>query len=128
MECPIGCQLAISTPLKNVGDGTYVPMASYCDRKGGYFKEHMSICQAHLKTRAVCQFYTMLISINVYWDNDTDIMMVCGRQKMGRPLSDAQPLHGLEGQAMACISHNEVDQLPRIESPSFGDRSLTRSV
>ena len=41
----------------------------------------------------------------------------------GRENADAdenpQPLHGLEGQCAACVSHNTIDQLPELNIPTL---------
>lgn len=114
----IALQLAIRHPEKVEAMVLMCPWAS-CDRKGEAIFKHMMHAKAHLRPEQFANFIQLLIFHKSTWDNDTEYDGLLEGQNGAALEAMPQPLHGLEGQAYACISHNVVNQLPQIESPSL---------
>ncbi|NNE76615.1 MAG: alpha/beta hydrolase [Pricia sp.] len=110
----IALQLAIRHPKKVKAMVLMCPWAS-CDAKGEAIFKHMMHAKAHLRPEQFSNFVQLLIFHKSTWDQDYDGLL--DGQKEAAAESNPQPLHGLEGQAYACISQNIVDQLDKIDSP-----------
>ncbi len=79
--------------------------------------EHMKACKAHLDNRQFLEWIQLLIFTKPHWDDDGAYEgLLAGRQAFDEnPLP--QPLHGLCGQAAACVEHNVLDRLGEIRQP-----------
>lgn len=90
---------------------------SECDRYAKSIFEHMKVCKAHLDNRQFLEWIQLLIFTKPFWDNDEAYEgLVSGRDDFhNNPIP--QPLHGLEGQAAACVNHSVTDQLGNISAP-----------
>lgn len=112
----IAQQLALRHP-ENVQCLVQMCPWARCDRKTEAVFRHMMHIKAHLRPEQFMNFIQLLIFDKTSWDDDTvyrDLME--GRQEAALdPLP--QPLHGLEGQAEACIHHHVLDELHKIEQP-----------
>lgn len=114
----IALQLAIKHPTKIEALVLMCPWAS-CDRKGEAIFKHMMHAKAHLRPEQFSNFVQLLIFDKATWDNDSEYEGLLDGQREASKEANPQPLHGLEGQAHACISHNVVAQLPQITAPSL---------
>ncbi|MBC6999762.1 alpha/beta hydrolase [Cytophaga sp. FL35] len=94
------------------------PWAS-CDRKAEAIFTHMMHAKAHLRPEHFSNFVQTLIFHKSTWDDDQEYDGLIQGQKEAALAEIQQPLHGLEGQAHACISHNVVAQLPSIKVPAL---------
>lgn len=112
----IALQLAIRHPTKVAAMVLMCPWAS-CDRKGEAIFKHMMHAKAHLRPEQFANFVQLLIFHKSTWDDDAAYKGLLESQKEAALQADQQPLHGLEGQALACISHHVVEQLPQIKIP-----------
>lgn len=88
-----------------------------CDRKGEAVFKHMMHAKGHLRPEAFSNFVQLLIYHKSSWDTDAvyDELIQAQREAAINPFP--QPLHGLEGQAYACISHDVLAELPKIKQP-----------
>ena len=112
----IAQQLCLKHPAKVQSAVLMCPWAR-CDRYAISTFEHMKVCKAHLDNKQFLEWIQLLIFTKPFWDNDEAYeSMVTGRDDFdANPVP--QPLHGLRGQAAACINHNVLDSLGSITAP-----------
>ncbi|MEM7699545.1 MAG: alpha/beta hydrolase, partial [Verrucomicrobiota bacterium] len=112
----IAQQLCLRHPDKITSAVLMCPWAK-CDRYAKSIFEHMKACKAHLDNQQFLEFIQLLIFTKPFWDNDEAFEgMVSGRAEFDEnPVP--QPLHGLKGQASACVDHDVVDELGNISAP-----------
>lgn len=87
------------------------------DRYARGIFDHMVTCKAHLDNKQFLEWIQLLIFTKPFWDTDEAYEgLLAGRQGFDEnPFP--QPLHGLRGQAAACVEHNVVDRLGEIKAP-----------
>ena len=112
----IAQQLCLKHPGKIQSAVLMCPWAR-CDRYAKSVFEHMKVCKAHLDNKQFLEWIQLLIFTKPFWDNDEAYEgMVSGRDDFdANPVP--QPLHGLRGQAAACVDHDVYDQLGQISAP-----------
>lgn len=88
-----------------------------CDRKAEAVFRHMIHARAHLRPRQFANFIQLLIFHKSTWDDDNEYHGLIEGQHEAGLTENPQPLHGLEGQALACISHNVHENLSKIHVP-----------
>ena len=112
----IAQQLCLKHPEK-VQSAVLMCPWSECDRYAKSTFEHMKVCKAHLDNKQFLEWIQLLIFTKPFWDNDEAYEgLVSGRDDFDANPTP-QPLHGLKGQAAACINHNVTDQLGSISAP-----------
>lgn len=112
----IAQQLCLRHPAKVKSAVLMCPWAR-CDRYATSVFNHMKHCKAHLEPQEFLEWIQLLIFTKPFWDNDDAYNdMVAGRGDF-RNNPTPQPLHGLEGQAAACVNHNVLSQLGSITAP-----------
>lgn len=116
MGSPIAQQLALRHPGKVSCMVQMCPWAR-CDRKAEAIFRHMVDAKAHLRPEDFTRFIQLLIFDKTTWDDDEEYRGLLEGQKEAALDPRPQPLHGLEGQAEACIAHNVVGDLPDITQP-----------
>lgn len=116
MGSPIAQQLALRHPQKVRCMVQMCPWAR-CDRKAKGIFQHMVNAKAHLRPEDFQQFIQLLIFDKSTWDDDEEYEGLLEGQKEAANEQRPQPLHGLEGQAQACINHNVLDRLSQITQP-----------
>jgi len=111
----IAQQLCLRHPQKVKSAVLMCPWAR-CDRYATSVFEHMKVCKAHLAPEEFLEWIQLLIFTKPFWDNDEAYQdMVTGRAEFrNNPMP--QPLHGLEGQAAACVNHDVVTRLGEIQA------------
>ncbi len=77
-----------------------------CDRRGEAVFKHMVHAKAQLRPEAFTNFVQWLIYHTSSWDQDEVYDDLIAGQQEAAIAPFPQPLHGLEGQAHACIHHN----------------------
>lgn len=109
----IAQQLALRHPEKVK---SLVLMCSWarCDAYATATFEHMKQCKQHLSPAAFMEWIQMLIFNKRSWDDAEVYQSMLDARKEAEEAENPQPLHGLEGQAAACINHNTLDQLKNI--------------
>jgi pimeloyl-ACP methyl ester carboxylesterase len=118
MGSTIAQQLAIRHSEKVRAMVQMCPWAR-CDRKGEAIFKHMMHAKAHLRPEDFANFVQLLIYHKSSWDDDSVYQELMQSQKDAATDAYPQPLHGLEGQAHACISHDVLAELPKIKQPSL---------
>ena len=112
----IAQQLALRHPEK-VKSAVLMCTWARLDNYGKSIFEHLKAIKAHLRPEDMMRYVQLLIFTKPFWDNDE------AAKGLAQGLIDAagnpapQPLHALEGQADACISHNVLADLPSIKAP-----------
>lgn len=116
MGSTIAQQLALRHPEKVKSMVLMCPWAR-CDRKGEAIFRHMMHAKGHLRPEEFANFVQLLIYHKSSWDNDKlyDELLQAQREAANDPFP--QPLHGLEGQALACINHHVLAELPQVKQP-----------
>ncbi len=111
----IAQQLALRHPEKVTALVLMCPWAR-CDRKTEAVFRHMMHAK-RLRPEEFANFVQQLIYHKSSWDDDEifEDLMQSQQEAMIAPFP--QPLHGLEGQAHACINHNVLSELPNIQHP-----------
>lgn len=115
MGSTIAQQLALRHPQKVKSLVLMCPWAR-CDRKGEAVFRHMMHAK-RLRPEEFANFVQLLIYHKSSWDNDEVYDELLLAQKEAAIAPFPQPLHGLEGQALACINHNVLAELPKIKQP-----------
>ena len=116
MGSTIAQQLALRHPDKVRSLVLMCPWAR-CDRTAEAIFRHMATIKARLRPEEFANYIQLLIYAKRSWDDDAQFAeLLAGRQQAAIDASP-QPLHGLEGQAEACISHNTLAELSTIEKP-----------
>lgn len=112
----IAQQMMLRHPQKVKSSVLMCPWAR-CDNYAKSVFEHMKACKAHLSPEQFLEWIQLLIFTKPFWDNaDAHDDMVQGRADFhNNPIP--QPLHGLEGQAAACVNHNVLELLGGINTP-----------
>ncbi|MEJ7740830.1 MAG: alpha/beta hydrolase [Chitinophagaceae bacterium] len=113
MGSTIAQQLALRHPNKVKSLVLMCPWAR-CDRMATAIFQHMMTIKARLRPEEFIHYIQWLIYGKSSWDNDSLYQeMLEGRQ--GTAIDAVpQPLHALEAQAEACMSHNTLLQLHQI--------------
>ena len=90
-----------------------------CDNYAKSVFNLMINTKARLTPDEFMEFIQLLIFAKGSWDDEeTHESFVAGRQEAAAD-QNQQPLHGLIGQAVACIEHHVVDQLQDIKCPTL---------
>lgn len=88
-----------------------------CDRRTEATFRHMMQIKAHLRPEDFQHFIQWLIFDKTSWDTDEGYQELKDGQKEAAENPLPQPLHGLEGQAHACINHDVLENLAKINVP-----------
>lgn len=112
----IAQQLLLRHPAKVKSAVLMCPWAR-CDRYAASIFEHIKACKAHLDNKQFLEWIQLLIFTKPFWDNDEAYQgLLQGREDFdANPVP--QPLHGLRGQAAACVGHNVFSRLGEINKP-----------
>ena len=114
----IAQQLAIRHPDLVQSTVLMCPWAR-CDNYAKSVFNLMINTKARLTPDEFMEFIQLLIFAKGSWDDDaTHQGFLSGRQDAAND-ANPQPLHGLVGQAIACIEHNVVDELNKISCSSL---------
>lgn len=113
MGSTIAQQLAIRYPEKIVSMVLMCPWAR-CDNNAKATFQHMINCKAGLEPEAFSLFIQLLIYSKSSWDDHSMFVEMAAGRKQAAADQQIQPLHGLSGQAAACINHDVLSQLPQI--------------
>jgi pimeloyl-ACP methyl ester carboxylesterase len=112
----IAQQLALRHPAKVKSAVLMCPWAR-CDRYAKSVFQHMKDCKARLRPEEFMEWVQLLIFTKPFWDNDDAYQSILDGRGDAANGEAPQPLHGLEGQAAACVNHNVLDQLGDIQTP-----------
>jgi pimeloyl-ACP methyl ester carboxylesterase len=118
--CSMGSIIAQQLALRHPGRvRSMVLMCPWarCDRYTRDVFQHLADSKAQLRPEEFLRYIQLLIFAKQSWDDDAfHEQMLKDRLRAAQdPLP--QPLHGLEGQAAACMEHNVLHELTRIQCP-----------
>ena len=116
MGSTIAQQLAIRHPEKIISLVLMCPWAR-CDNTAKAIFQHMMNCKAGQQPEEFTLFIQLLIWSKPSWDDEVLFAEMEEIRKQAAVETLPQPLHGLQGQAAACISHNVLNQLHQIKQP-----------
>lgn len=116
MGSTIAQQLALRHPDKVRSLVLMCPWAR-CDRTAEAIFRHMATIKARLRPEEFANYIQLLIYAKGSWDDDATYAELQAGQQQAAVDASPQPLHGLEGQAEACIAHNTLADLGNIEQP-----------
>lgn len=112
----IAQQLALRHPQKVRSAVLMCPWAR-CDRYAKSIFKHMADCKARLTPSEFMEWIQLLIFTKPFWDNDDAHQSLLDGRAAADTNSLVQPLHGLKGQAAACVNHDTLAQLGQIKAP-----------
>ncbi|MFC5051207.1 alpha/beta fold hydrolase [Rubritalea spongiae] len=81
--------------------------------------QHMQTCKARFTPGEFMHYIQTLIFAKPFWDNADCFASLAEGQDAADTDPTPQPLHGLQGQAAACTSHNTLEDLPKIQVPCY---------
>jgi pimeloyl-ACP methyl ester carboxylesterase len=96
-----------------------------CDRYARDVFLHMTKIKSRLRPEEFSTYLQLLIFAKPYWDQDTGFAELEEWRASAATDPVPQPVHGFEGQAAACVTHNTLDELQGIACPCLviGGRS-----
>ncbi|MEZ0486937.1 alpha/beta fold hydrolase [Fibrella aquatica] len=118
MGSTIAQQLALRHPDKVRSLVLMCPWAR-CDRTAEAIFRHMATIKARLRPEEFANYIQLLIYSKKSWDDDTIFADLQAGRLAAASDANPQPLHGLEGQAEACIAHDTLADLPQIAQPTL---------
>ncbi len=114
----IGQQLALRYPSK-VRSLVLMCSWAHCDAYTKATFEHMKQCGTHFAPSEFMEWIQLLIFHKRSWDNPEVYASLLESRQKASENPNPQPLHGLYGQAAACIHHNTLNQLKNITVPTL---------
>ena len=114
----IAQQLALRHPEKVRSLVLMCPWAR-CDNTAKAIFQHLMHCKARLTPEEFNLFIQLLIYSKSSWDNDNIYAELKESRQQAAIDPLPQPLQGLEGQAAACITHDVLGELSKIQQPAF---------
>lgn len=116
MGSTIAQELSIRYPEKVRSIVLMCPWAR-CDAKTKAIFQNMMNCKARLNRVEFTLYIQLLIFSKKYWDNQENVAMLeKDRAQSARELNP-QSLPGLQAQAEACMTHDVLSELFRIQQP-----------
>ena len=88
-----------------------------CDRYARDVFRHMSDIKSRLRPEEFATYIQLLIFAKPYWDRDAGFAELLQGRKGAATDPMPQPVHGFEGQAAACVTHDTLNQLKSIGCP-----------
>ena len=87
-----------------------------CDAYAKSIFSHLEVLKEKVSAAEFMEYIQLLIFHKRSWDDDETLQsLVKGRQEALED-ENPQPLHGLRGQAAACVNHNTIEQLVDIKA------------
>jgi pimeloyl-ACP methyl ester carboxylesterase len=118
MGSTIAQQLALRHPAKVRSLVLMCPWAR-CDRYTAGVFEHMVMQKARFRPEEFAHYIQLLIFSKATWDSENGYAELLQGRRDAAIAPDVQPLHALEAQAAACMTHNVVSELSRIACPAL---------
>lgn len=113
MGSAIAQQLAIRHPQRVESLVLMCPWAR-CDRYARDVFEHLRVAKAKLTAAEFVRYIQLLIFTKPYWDSDAGYQTLLEGRLLATEDPSPQPLHALEAQADACVTHDVLGDLGRI--------------
>ncbi|MCL6259568.1 alpha/beta hydrolase [Aquiflexum sp. TKW24L] len=114
----IAQRMAIHFPTRVKAMVLMCPWAR-CDNAAKAIFQHMKDCKARLKPEEFSVYIQLLIFSKQSWDNEEFHAGLLEDRKNAALDPNPQPLIGLEGQAAACVTHDVLEDLAKVNCPVF---------
>ncbi|WP_435354765.1 alpha/beta fold hydrolase [Emticicia sp. SJ17W-69] len=118
MGSTIAQQLAIRHPNKVKSLVLMCPWAR-CDNAAKGIFQHIVNCKAKFNPEEFSLYIQLLIFSKASWDDAKVVAELEEGRKNAHLEPNPQPLHGLKGQASACINHSVLEELNSVLQPTF---------
>ncbi len=118
MGSTIAQQLAIRHPKKVKSLVLMCPWAR-CDNAAKGIFRHIVNCKAKFSPEEFSLYIQLLIYSKASWDNEKFATELEEGRKNAHLDPNPQPLHGLKGQAAACINHSVLAELSSVSQPTL---------
>lgn len=118
MGSTIAQQLAIRHPAKVRSLVLMCPWAR-CDHMARAIFTHIMNAKASLRPEEFSLYIQLLIYSKASWDKESLLAEMAEGRRQAAVDPQPQPLHGLEGQAAACMAHDVVQELGSIQQPAL---------
>ncbi|MBK1834593.1 alpha/beta fold hydrolase [Roseibacillus ishigakijimensis] len=109
-------QLALRHPQK-VKKAVLMCSWARCDAYAKSVFNHLKTLKAKVTPAEFMEYIQLLIFAKKSWDDEETYQSLLEGRQAAMENENPQPLHGLEGQAAACITHDVYDQLGKIKQP-----------
>ena len=116
MGSAIAQQLALRHPDKIESMVLLCPWAR-CDTMTKAVFQHIINCKRFLDAETFSLFIQLLIFAKPTWDDPASAQQLAEDRKNAGSDGQVQSLCGIEGQAQACINHDVLDQLHKVQIP-----------
>ncbi|MFD3002460.1 alpha/beta fold hydrolase [Pontibacter toksunensis] len=90
-----------------------------CDNTAKAVFQHMMHSKARLRPEEFALFIQLLIYSKASWENEIMFAELEEGRRQAAVDPHPQPLHGLEGQAVACVTHHVLDKLYEVQKPTL---------
>ncbi len=90
-----------------------------CDNTAKSIFKHIIACKAQLSPEEFTRYIHLLIYSKASWDDEKVASELEKGQKSAYLDPNPQPFHGLEGQAHACINHNALNDLTKLNKKTL---------
>lgn len=90
-----------------------------CDRYARGIFAHLVTLKARLRPEEFLHYIQLLIFAKGTWDDDAAYADFLAGQRDAALNPEPQPLHALEAQAAACVGHDTLAQLGRVQAPAL---------
>ena len=114
----IAQQLALRHPQRVRSLVLMCPWAR-CDAYARSIFEHMCAIKARLRPEEFMAYIQLLIFSKPTWDDPNSLAGLLDGRRQAASATLPQPLHALEAQAAACISHDTLADLGKIQCPTL---------
>ena len=118
MGSTIAQQLAIRHPEKVKSLVLMCPWAR-CDNAAKAIFQHLINCKAKFSPEEFTLYIQLLIYSKASWDDKKFVSELEEGRKNAYLDPNPQPLHGLKGQAAACINHSALTELSEVSQPTL---------
>ncbi len=114
----IAQQLALRHPQRVRSLVLMCPWAR-CDAYARGIFEHMCAIKARLRPEEFMAYIQLLIFSKPTWDDANSLVGLLDGRRQAASATLPQPLHALEAQAAACINHDTLADLGKIQCPTL---------
>jgi pimeloyl-ACP methyl ester carboxylesterase len=116
MGSTIAQQLALRHPQR-VRSVVLMCTWARCDRYTRDIFRHLGDIKSRLRPEEFSTYMQLLSYTKPFWDREDGFAQLLESRRTAAANPIPQPVHGFEGQAAACVTHDTLDQLSQISCP-----------